>query len=268
MIAHACTIDLRLAEAQRIPAQCSGTRLHIFRKYPAFTDRQHRLYFQALLNWVELVYWCFIKLYLLRFRVQHLNRDAVAAYGKHGLPSLFTAWHGDMYFCSCQVYRWGMHVMASRSNIGSVSSAMLWASGNTPVRGGSKKAGKLKSIKGGKEALEALIKHLLTGGSSAIIADAPRGPRHESKIGPVIAAARSGCPIIPIAISARRRWTLPGWDRGWLPKPFTPLAMAWGHPIFVPADADREQLEDIRVGLTESLLDLGRQADAAVGLAE
>ena len=54
------------------------------------------------------------------------------------------------------------------------------------------------------------------------------------------------------------------WDRFEVPLPFSRACYAWGEPIWVPADADRAQLEAKRVAVEAALNKLGDEADRAV----
>jgi hypothetical protein len=54
------------------------------------------------------------------------------------------------------------------------------------------------------------------------------------------------------------------WDRFEVPLPFSRACYAWGEPIWVPADADRAQLEAKRVDVETALNQLGDEADRAV----
>jgi lysophospholipid acyltransferase (LPLAT)-like uncharacterized protein len=54
------------------------------------------------------------------------------------------------------------------------------------------------------------------------------------------------------------------WDRFEIPLPFSRACYAWGEPIWVPADADRVQLEAKRVEVEAALNKLGDEADRSV----
>ncbi len=54
------------------------------------------------------------------------------------------------------------------------------------------------------------------------------------------------------------------WDRFEVPLPFSRACYAWGEPIWVPADADRVQLEAKRVEVEAALNKLGDEADRSV----
>lgn len=223
---------------------------------PLYSKRQEKFYFRLLVALVQGVFWLIINCYFRFTRLRHVDAGGLATM-RSGAPVMFAAWHGDMYYCSWIVNKWDMDVMASRSNSGSLAAAMLRASGNRPVRG--------SSSRGGMEALGAMVETMKSGRRAAIIADAPRGPAHVSKLGPALGAARSGCPILPAALCAQRRWQFPGWDRGWIPRPFARTVVVWGEPMHVPPGLGNEEMEAIRVQLTDRLNALARRAEEECG---
>jgi lysophospholipid acyltransferase (LPLAT)-like uncharacterized protein len=101
------------------------------------------------------------------------------------------------------------------------------------------------TTRGGVEAVRQMLangarKHL------AITPDGPRGPRREVQPGLVYVASRTGLPIIPIGFAFRRAWRMRSWDHFAVPRPFTLGTAITLEPIFVPADADKDQLERYR----------------------
>ena len=58
-------------------------------------------------------------------------------------------------------------------------------------------------------------------------------------MGPIIAAQRTGRPIIPVSFAAKRKWRLNTWDRTIIPKPFSRGVWMYGDPLFIPKDLDR-----------------------------
>jgi len=61
--------------------------------------------------------------------------------------------------------------------------------------------------------------------------------------GAVIAAQRTGVPIIPIRVSASRAWRLKSWDRFLIPKPFARVDIHYGALATVQADTPRAAAE-------------------------
>ena len=59
----------------------------------------------------------------------------------------------------------------------------------------------------------------------------------------MIAAQRTGVPIIPIRVRASRAWRLKSWDRFLIPKPFARVDIHYGALTTVRADTPRAAAE-------------------------
>jgi len=79
--------------------------------------------------------------------------------------------------------------------------------------------------------------------------------------GAVSLAQRTGCPIVPIACSARSRKVLKSWDGFIIPFPFTTLIVVHGDPIQVERNCDEAGLEAKRKEAEEALRTATVQAD-------
>jgi lysophospholipid acyltransferase (LPLAT)-like uncharacterized protein len=165
-----------------------------------------------------------------------------------GEPFIGTVWHEDLVFLANVFRGTGFVVLVSRSRDGEIGTRIAQGLGLRTVRG--------SSSRGGEEALQAIVDLARDGATVAFIADGPRGPRRELKLGAVMAAKLSGRPIVPIACSMRRAIRLNSWDRMRIPLPFTHLVARAGDPIHVPADASRADCERIRGEVQAEMLKL------------
>ena len=147
-------------------------------------------------------------------------------------------WHKDFLFALDFFRRRKIVVMVSQSKDGELVARALHRLGYRTVRG--------SSSRGGREALAELTDLVRKGWGSAIIADGPRGPARQAKIGCVLAGRNTGAPLIPWGCHAEPSITARNWDRTMIPKPFARITVAFGDPIYVPAGADRDQCEKIR----------------------
>ena len=77
------------------------------------------------------------------------------------------------------------------------------------------------------------------GAHVAVTPDGPRGPAESFAPGALIAAQRSGAPIVLLRAVADRAWRLRSWDRFIIPKPFARLTIYVGEPLYVNADSLR-----------------------------
>lgn len=114
------------------------------------------------------------------------------------------------------------------------------------------------SSRGGLKALLELIRFARAGSDVGFTPDGPRGPRYEVKEGVVVAAAKSGCPIIPCTYSTQRRWQLRSWDGMIIPQPFSRGVFIVGEAIKV---ADGDSTDVAREKLQSVLNELTKQAD-------
>jgi lysophospholipid acyltransferase (LPLAT)-like uncharacterized protein len=147
-------------------------------------------------------------------------------------------WHKDFLFALDFFRRRKIVVMVSQSKDGELVARALHRLGYRTVRG--------SSSRGGREALGELTDLVRKGWGSAIIADGPRGPARQAKIGCVLAGRNSGAPLIPWGCHAEPNITAKNWDRTMIPKPFARITVAFGEPIHVPAGADRQECEAVR----------------------
>jgi|YNPNPStandDraft_1061719.scaffolds.fasta_scaffold44675_2 lysophospholipid acyltransferase (LPLAT)-like uncharacterized protein len=203
-----------------------------------YSKRQSRWYFRLMLWLVSWLYWLVSNTYFRTMRITVVGKDIFDRFNNQARKAITVPWHCYVPFGLWMARNLKVAIMASRSNFGSVAAAITARMGCIPVRGGSRK--------GGKEALEEIVRYAEEGHWTLIVGDAPRGPIFECKIGPILAAQRTGLPIIPISFGARWKWTLGTWDKSIIPKPFSRIVWVYGEPFYVPKDLDREGLEEKR----------------------
>jgi 1-acyl-sn-glycerol-3-phosphate acyltransferase len=75
----------------------------------------------------------------------------------------------------------------------------------------------------------------------------PTGAMQEAKEGATVLAARSGSPILPIAISGSHRF----WPRGSLPRPFRRMRIRIGRPFTLTMPHTGDRREDLRLATVE-----------------
>jgi len=188
-------------------------------------------------------------------RLTEANRDGIERLWAGGGPLIYAAWHGRMLMFP---YFYGrlrpVHVLASRSRDGELVSRLAQAFGFRVVRG--------SSSRGGPAALHALARLLRAERAEvAIVPDGPRGPREVAQPGAVLLAKLGRAPIVPLGFGASRATVLDTWDRFRIPRPFARVAVVFGEPLAVPADADRDALEAARRRLEAALDAVSREAD-------
>lgn len=145
--------------------------------------------------------------------------------------------------------------MVSGSEDGEFVARILKKQGHEAIRG--------STTRGGIKALSALIRKLKEKQRpSIIIPDGPQGPRFKVKLGIIILARETGHPILPFSYSAKKMKVFSSWDRFILPYPFTKCLGIYGNPLFVPKDADKDDLMRYRNLLEKELNRLTLEADS------
>ena len=208
-------------------------------------ERQQKLYFR-LMAWA--VGWIYLLVCQLFFRlmprttINPMNFDRIQA---QPLKGILVPWHCYIPYGWWMCWKRNGAIMVSKGNFGAVAAAITRRLGCIPVRGGSRF--------GGKEALAEIVDYVNKGHWGLIVADGPRGPAHVCKMGPILAAQQTGRPLIPVAFSAKRKWTLNTWDKTLIPKPFSPVLWVFGDPFYVAKDTSQEGLETRRQELERIL---------------
>lgn len=181
-------------------------------------------------------------------RVRIRNRRIWSEYIVARRAFVGMTWHQNFPFVLDHFRRRKIVVLVSRSRDGEIVARTLHRLGYRTARG--------SSSAGGPEALREVVRWIRDGWGAAFIADGPRGPARQSKIGPVIAARESGTPIIPFACHAPSAWRMRNWDGTVIPRPFSTIAVAYGDPIPVPPGASREECEAMRSALDARMAEL------------
>ena len=185
------------------------------------------------------------------FRV--LNRRVLEEHIDTGRPVLVATWH-QMILPGVAFFRDRRAViMVSKSRDGELIARVNLRMGFRNVRG--------SSSRGGAEALHGMVDALRRGGQGAVMVDGPRGPAHEPKAGIVVAASRSGAPLVPLGCRSRRALYGRNWDRTMVPLPFARIVLCFGEPIVVPPDLAADEIERFRAKVRDGLLDAEARAE-------
>lgn len=170
---------------------------------------------------------------------------------------ILSGWHGRTFIPALVFRGKGVWTIISQSNDGDMQNRIFRRLGFNTIRG--------STGRGGVRAAVEAIKMLRTGVTMAFTPDGPRGPSGIAQNGIMLMAQKSGAAIIPVGMSASRRWTYPAWDSYLIPKPFSKAIMIFGDPIFVPSEADEEQVECIRMQLEAEMHRIEKLADERMG---
>ena len=192
----------------------------------------------------------------LRFEIEGWeNFEQIERDGR--LP-IYAFWHERILAGTYFFRDRGIVVMTSKSEDGEYIARFIQKFGYGAVRG--------SASRGGVGALVEMIRLMRSGLPMAFTVDGPRGPRREAKTGPVLLAKKTGNPIMPFIVEARRFWRSGSWDRLQVPYPFTRVLVLIASPIYVPADANDEMIRAKRDELQHSLDELDKRGEQWKGM--
>lgn len=168
------------------------------------------------------------------WRFEVLGAERLAALRREKQPRICVLWHRDLIPLVWLHRDYPTAILVSRSSDGRLlrEAARGWA--YRIVEG--------SSTNGGSGALKALIEVLRCGGEIGLAPDGPKGPPFRVKPGVVLAAQRTGAPIVAIAAYPSSAWRVPSWDRMIVPRPFARIRVAYSEPLYLPPGLDPRRL--------------------------
>jgi lysophospholipid acyltransferase (LPLAT)-like uncharacterized protein len=184
------------------------------------------------------------------------------------MPAIFAFWHGQ-HFMTPFIKTKESHrakVLISRHRDGEFNAIAAERLGIGTIRGSGDHGGAFHR-KGGVGAFKEMVRALADGYNVAMTADVPKRSR-VAGLGIIMLARESGRPIMPFAMATSRFIRLNNWDRTTINLPFGRGALVGIEEIHVPADADSETMEELRVKLETILNEATRRAYAQVGRPE
>jgi len=210
---------------------------------------------RLLIHAADLAFFLLIKLIgkTIKFEIDGWKNWEAAARDNH-IP-IYTFWHNRVFLATYFWQRRGIVVMTSRSFDGEYIARFIQRFGYGAARG--------SSTRGATGALVEMVRLMRAGCPTAFTIDGPRGPRYEAKMGSVLLAKKTGFPILPFTIAAKRFWKVKkSWDQFQIPKPFTRARVFIAAPIYVAPDADDKALEARRAQLQAALDEITRRGEA------
>ncbi|HEX8458163.1 MAG TPA: lysophospholipid acyltransferase family protein [Pyrinomonadaceae bacterium] len=228
-------------DAQTTTTTTTTARADRFADLSGYTFKQ-RLTIRA----ADLVFYVLINLIgrTVRFTVEGREHLEAAMRDAERQP-IYTCWHDRVFLATYFFRRRRIVVMTSRSFDGEYIARFIQRFGFGASRG--------SSSRGAVGALVEMIKLVRAGRPAGFMIDGPRGPRHVAKMGAVLLAKKTGAPILPFAINARRFYAAPSWDATQIPYPFTRARVLVAPPIYVAPDADDSALSATRDELQRTL---------------
>ena len=183
----------------------------------------------------------------------HLLTDTIEEYGH----AILAIWHESASYALYNHVGSNYHAASSFSFDGELAARLTHGFNVECVRG--------SSSKGGAAALRQLETALGLVDCVGLTMDGPRGPRRYAQPGLAVLSARSGVPVVPLAISVSRSWRLGTWDRMAVPKPFAKVLIDYAPPISPAESTERDAVEAKRVEIQNTLNALHVKLEAETG---
>jgi len=174
-------------------------------------------------------------------------RDELEASGK---GFVYAFWHGRQVFLAYLHQGDRIRPLISRSQDGDIIAMVCASFGLQSVRG--------STSRGASESLLKMQEEIKSRACVGITPDGPRGPLRQVQPGALYLAQVTGCPIVPVAFGAKKKWIFKGWDEFVVPKPFNRIAMIYGEPMYV---SEQDSLEKKALELQRALNYVTREVD-------
>ncbi len=188
----------------------------------------------------------------LRLQVEGFERYRDLPRGR-----IYAGWHGRTFIAATFFRNRGVLTIISNSNDGDMQNRIFQRFGFRTIRG--------STGRGGVRAAVESIKALREGAEMAFTPDGPRGPSGVVQGGIMMMAQKAGALLVPVGVSASRRWLVRSWDRFMVPKPFSRAIMIFGEPIELSEDADEATVEAVRLQFESELHRLEKEAEQRMG---
>jgi lysophospholipid acyltransferase (LPLAT)-like uncharacterized protein len=166
-------------------------------------------------------------------KIIYSNREVLDELIKQKKNYIVAFWHGTM------LLPWYLHknqnlvALISKSKDGDLLAKLLKKWNYTIVRG--------SSTEGGNIALGIMIDYARNFRSVAITPDGPKGPARKLKAGAVIAAKKSGVPLVLLGIGIQKKKVLKSWDNFEIPMMFSRVHAVYSNPVFIEADLNYDE---------------------------
>ncbi len=163
-------------------------------------------------------------------RKSFINHEIREKFAEQKIPIIYAFWHNRLLYLSYLYRKKFAGVIVSQHKDGDYIAEVMKKCKLTAIRG--------SSTRRGLEALVEIISYIKKGFDIAFTPDGPKGPKYKIKEGVLLAALKTGFPIVPICWNAKRKIIFSSWDNFILPLPFNRFIVAYGKPIYVKSKKD------------------------------
>jgi lysophospholipid acyltransferase (LPLAT)-like uncharacterized protein len=194
------------------------------------------------------------KIVNVTYRIKVLGAEKERAILDNSGGLIYASWHQRFFpGLAFLARRKPIAVMVSKSSDGTLISRILELLGWDTVRG--------SSSRGGTAALRGVRRLARRGYRIGHVVDGPKGPPGVVKPGLLSIAQFAGIPIVPIIISAQKKWVFKSWDRFMIPKPFSRVIIRFGEGIYIAPRLSEDEFEKKRLFVEQRLKELYAETD-------
>ncbi|MCA9038945.1 MAG: lysophospholipid acyltransferase family protein, partial [Planctomycetaceae bacterium] len=166
-----------------------------------------------------------------------------------------SVWHDQLIYPTFGVKSVKMSALISQHQDGQYLAECMRLLGFGTIRG--------SSHRGAVLALKEMVNNGSNGGRLVMTPDGPRGPQHELKSGVIYIASKTGMPVICVAAMSKNPWVIKGsWTNLYIPKPFSRTVFVASEMIPIPADIDKQQIEEYRQQIQQRMEEVQEEATA------
>jgi len=186
--------------------------------------------------WLGRAIYVVARLLYSTLRIKFENKDRL----QPPAGAIYVTWHGRTIVPAIYMGGRGYSALISLSRDGEMQNNFFQLLGYKTARGSTGRGG----IRGALQ----VARRVKEGGVLVMTPDGPRGPTHKVQLGVILMAEKAGAPIIPVGVSAHRRWLMKSWDSYMVPQPFSRVQFLVGDPILIPpklTEEDRQRYAEI-----------------------
>src|SRR6266849_2749114 len=230
------------------PAEQTIARAYEFADLSSYPAKE-----RFLIRAADLAFFFLIKLIGSTVRWQVDGWENWEAATNDGRIPIYTFWHNRVFLST---YFWRQRrivVMTSQSFDGEYIARFIQRFGYGAARG--------SSTRGAVGAVIEMTRLMRAGCPTAFTIDGPKGPRYVAKMGAVLLAKKTGQPILPFTITAKRYLRVNSWDQFQVPLPFTRACVEVAPPIYVDKDASEETMLTKRTELQQALDEINNRGE-------
>lgn len=209
---------------------------------------------RLIIRFADLAFFVLIKVIGKTLKYETENQKFYDSIAENGKIPIYSFWHNRIFSGTYFFRDRKIVVITSQSFDGEYIARFIMRLGYGAIRG--------SSTRGGIGALVEMIRLMKQGLPMAFSVDGPKGPKYEAKPGAVLLAKKTGNPLIPFVVETSKFWTINSWDNLQIPKPFSRAKVFFTEPIYVPKDADENEIENKLAQLQSQLdeaVEIGKQ---------